>query len=73
MRDTAGGFFAAFAEALDEADRCAGEIEFSAKLIFEKALEAEMERLLLIGEKEENGRSDFGLRDVLDAIRARFG
>ena len=39
-----------FAQALDEADRGADEMKFLAQLIFEEALEAEVQRLVLIGE-----------------------
>src|SRR5437016_3001379 len=64
---TAGGVAFAFAEALDEADRCADESEFGAKLVFQEALVAEVQRRLLVGEKEERGRRDFRLCNVVNA------
>ena len=41
------GFVAALAEALNEADGCADKLEFGAKLIFEEAFVAEMQRRFL--------------------------
>jgi len=57
----------AFAHALDEADRRANVVELGAQLVFEEALIAEMQRLLLVGENEEGGWRDFRLRHVVDA------
>src|SRR3954471_12528847 len=62
-----------FAQALHEADGRADEIEFGAKLIFQKALEAEMQRLLLIGEQEKGRRSGLGLSEIVDPHRTRLG
>src|SRR2546423_8188386 len=62
-----------FAQALHEADGRADEIEFGAKLIFQKALEAEMQRLLLIGEQEKGRRSGLGLSEIVDTHRTRLG
>ena len=61
-----------FAEALDEADRRAGKIPFSADLIFEEALVAEVERVFLVGEKEKCWRRSFRLDEIVDFDRARF-
>jgi hypothetical protein len=41
-------------------------------LIFEKAFIAEVQGIFLVGEHQERWRSDFRLRDVVDAYRARF-
>jgi len=49
----------AFAKTLDEADGRADKIEFGAKLVFEEALIAEVERFFLIGEDEECGGAIF--------------
>ena len=49
---------------LIEADGRAGKIEFGAQLVFEEALIAKMQRLQLIGEKDEGGRRRGGLRYV---------
>src|SRR6266404_7026951 len=63
---------APLAQALHKAHWRPGEIEFRSELIFQKALEAEVQRLLLIGEDEKRRRRRFRLRDVVDAHRARF-
>ena len=52
-------FLFAFAEALDEADGGADEIEFGAQLIFEKPLVAEVQRRFLIGEDQKCRRPIF--------------
>lgn len=51
-------------QALVETDGGAGEIEFGAQLVFEEALVTEVERLQLVGEKDEGGRGGGGLGDV---------
>src|ERR1700686_4913654 len=66
------GFFAALAEALDEAHWRADEGELGAQLVFEEAFVAEVQRLLLVGEDEERGRRRLCLGDVVDAYRTRF-
>src|SRR5580658_7847126 len=54
----------AFFQALGEADGRAEEAEFLAELVFQKTLVAEMQRLKLVGEKNESGRRGAGLGDV---------
>jgi len=66
------GIAVGFAQTLDEADRAADEIELFAQLVFQEALEAEMQRRFLIGEKQESWRRGFRLRDVVNAHGARF-
>src|SRR4029077_19036476 len=63
----------AFAEALDEAHRRAREVELRAKLIFEEALVAEMQRRFLVREDQERRRRGLCLGDVVDAHGARLG
>jgi hypothetical protein len=63
----------ALAQALDEANGGAGEIELGAELIFEEALEAEVQRRLLVGEQKKCGRRCLGLSDVVDTDWARLG
>src|SRR5260370_28137615 len=63
---------APLAQALHKAHWRPGEIEFRSELIFQKALEAEVQLLLLIGEDEKRRRRSFSLRDVVDAHRPRF-
>src|SRR6266849_5548863 len=63
---------AAFAEALDEAHWRSGEIEFFAQLVLQKALEAEVQGRLLVGEEKKRGWRRFCLRDVVDTHGARL-
>src|SRR6266849_613511 len=53
-----GGAFAVVAlfQSLNEAKRRAIEIPLGAQLIFQEALEIEMQRLFLVGEEQENRR-----------------
>src|SRR5438552_12057396 len=69
-RVVAGGSLLALAEALDEANRRAHKVELGAKLVFQEAQVAEVQRGLLVGEHEERGRGYFRLGDVVDAHRA---
>src|SRR5579863_3370955 len=55
---------AAFFQALREADGRAEEAKFLAQLVFQESLIAEMQRLELVGEENESGRSSAGLSDV---------
>src|SRR5689334_1403193 len=68
--DTAGGAAVALAQTLDEANRSADKVKFGAKLVFQEALVAKMQRSFLIGEKQKRGRRDFRLGDVVNAHRA---
>ena len=70
---TTRGLAIAFAEALDEANGRAGEIEFGAQLVFEEPFVAEVQRSFLIGENEESRRRGFRLRDVVDTHGTRLG
>src|ERR1700675_4449278 len=54
----------ALLQALVEAKRRAGEVEGCAEAIFEEALVTEVQRLGLVGEENESGRSRSGLGDV---------
>src|SRR4029077_8508901 len=63
----------ALAEALDEANRRSGEIEFLAQLVLQEALEAEVQRRLLVGEEKKCGRRSLCLRDVVDTHGACLG
>src|ERR1700738_2036604 len=67
------GSVGAFAEALHKSNGRSGEVELGAQLIFQEALEAEVQRRLLVGEQKKCGRRRFGLGDVVDAYRARLG
>ena len=49
---------------LQKADGRAGEVEGFTKPVFQETLEAEMQRLLLVCEKNECGRLRRSLRDV---------
>src|SRR5271154_2889986 len=60
------------AQTLDEANRSTHEIPFGAKLIFEEAFEAEVQRFFLVGEQQENRRRYLGLGDVVDPDRPRL-
>src|ERR1700683_325295 len=67
--------FVAFFYALEKANGRAGEVEGFPKPIFEEALVAEVQALILVREKNEGGRRSAGLRDVvnLDLARSRRG
>src|SRR5258708_8006849 len=63
---------AAFPEALHKAHGRSGEVELGAQLVFQEALEAEVQRRLLVGEQKKRGRRRFGLGDVVDAHGTRL-
>src|SRR6266849_5629605 len=64
-----GGAFAVVAlfQSLNEAKRRAIEIPLGAQLIFQEALEIEMQRLFLVGEEQENRRGYLRLGHIVNA------
>src|ERR1700682_2051972 len=66
------GSLATLAQALHEAHGCAAEIEFFSELVLQKALVAEVQGRLLVGEQKERRRRRFRLRYVVDAHGARL-
>src|ERR1700722_5956952 len=62
----------ALAEALDETNRRADEVEFLAQFVLQEALVTKVQRLFLVGENQECGRRRLGLRHVVDAHGTRL-
>src|SRR5271157_6666290 len=63
----------AFLQPLRKTNRRADEIESGAHAIFKKPLIAEVQRLRLVREQHESGRSGRRLRDVIDFHLAARG
>src|SRR5690349_17898729 len=61
----------ALADSLDEADGRAGEVEFLAQAVFEKALVTEVQFLPLVRKKNERRRRGGRLRNVINLYAMR--